>query len=252
MAENLAIITPTADRPEAIELCSKFVLRAIHRISEPVQWIIADGGKTKLRDIKRRFNALYIDAQPFEHPAENLCNNLLEAVSCVRSEKVVIMEDDEWYHKDYLRIVLENLSKGDVLFGVHPSIYYHLPSRRTWNANNRHHASLCCTSWCGQEITNAFIQILNTAFQLKSPWVDMKLWSEWHGKKLLHDQQRNAEWVNVGIKGLPGKPGIGFGHRPDGSKWLGDPRMQFLRNIIGDRDIRMYQALVEGRDNATG
>jgi len=47
----------------------------------------------------------------------------------------------------------------------------------------------------------------------------------------------NGTQTCIGIKGLPGTPGLGIGHRPKskpGRQWRPDPEMKILRQLIGD------------------
>jgi hypothetical protein len=61
-------------------------------------------------------------------------------------------------------------------------------------------------------------------------WVDMRLWSKLRG--VLHEDYRC-----VGIKGLPGRPGVGVGHHPGGAP---DPELNVLRDWVGDDDAWEY------------
>jgi hypothetical protein len=51
----------------------------------------------------------------------------------------------------------------------------------------------------------------------------------------------------IGIKGLPGRPGIGYGHRPDGRGWTGDPDGVKLSELVGAELAREYLALHDHR-----
>jgi hypothetical protein len=62
-----------------------------------------------------------------------------------------------------------------------------------------------------------------TICQKMSKFIDLELWKG--GKGRLFDTQ-----MTVGIKGLPGRPGIGAGHRMKGIR---DPKLVVLKKRIG-------------------
>ncbi|NOX54094.1 MAG: glycosyltransferase family 2 protein [Planctomycetes bacterium] len=69
--------------------------------------------------------------------------NLLAALQRVRHDKVVFVEDDDWYAPEYLAQMVRWLDQTD-LVGETGARYYHLPTRR-------HHL---CGASCPRGVVN--------------------------------------------------------------------------------------------------
>lgn len=118
---KLSIITCTGDRPEAFRLCQKWVAR---QTIDYHQWIVVDDGKEPLREIP--MGCSYIRRVPQSNdPPHTLCLNMREAFNYVKHEKVVIIEDDDWYSSNYLYI-MSSLLDNYHMVGVGSLIFYHV------------------------------------------------------------------------------------------------------------------------------
>ena len=95
------------------------------------------------------------------------------------------------------------------------------------NINNQH-ASLCSTGMKGDAL-KLFREVCKPGVQ----FIDIGLWREFKGSKILECGNRV-----VGIKGMPGRGGIGMGHKSDfaGKR---DPNFAILRSWIGS-DVKYY------------
>lgn len=233
---DVTLLTPTADRPRAITLCRRWVRRMIARAVEhnpglSVEWLIADGGQHPVRDHLavsltpglERFDVVYHRAHPHACPKRNFRFNLIGGLQDARGDVVLFIEDDDWYHAEYLCAQLRWLENVE-LAGEGRAKYYNLQSRRYRVNGNARHASLCQTAIRRAVVPRLVEQIRRD----RSAFVDMHLWR--HNPPPLHLTPHSQ--LCVGIKGLPGKAGIGIGHRlqddavdHDGSvlrRWLGE------------------------------
>jgi len=235
MTEGITLITPTGSRPESLERSWKYVSR--FKVDVPVQCIVVDdtyeGTSMKSRI---RINEIQCDLLFPSHkwkPGMNtLALNLLAAIPLVEHNCVLFIEDDDWYSPDYVIVMYEALQSGEIV-GEIPSRYYHIPSRRYRSMENKFHASLCQTG-----IRSTILPQLKTICEASAKFIDVRLWhvltTNNYFKHLLKTQNC------VGMKGLPGRPGIGIGHSPD-KDWQSDPDVTVLKSWIGE-DIELYAA----------
>lgn len=236
MTKGISLVTPTGGRKESLQRCVKYVERLIKPVDVPIEWIIVndseyqDSYKTKT---KTRINDIDIYAvQPFHiwSPGKNTqALNLLEACKHINYDYVIFIEDDDWYSPNHLINLYENLSDVD-LVGENPSRYYHVPSKSYRIMNNDRHTSLCQTG-----MKSTIIERLTRVCHRRPDLIDWHLWQTVCTKKVLETQNC------VGMKGLPGRPGIGIGHTPQRSlqSWTKDSDLSVLSQWIGD-DVKLY------------
>lgn len=225
----IQLLTATGARPEAFALCERWMARQDY-VGEVV-WIVVDDGPQPTRINKSPKGWLQVVIRPAPHwqPGQNTqARNLLkglEVVDCARP--LVIIEDDDWYAPDWLSTVVGQLGSND-LVGEGRARYYNVSSRRFQQLPNSSHSSLCSTAMQGSAI-NIFKHACNSG----QKFIDLRLWRNGRLRKKLFGGHRV-----VGLKGLPGRGGIGMGHReefgsPDdgGSKlreWIGEDAEAFL------------------------
>lgn len=225
----LTLLTATGCRPEAWAKCEQMALRQTY--DGPVHWIIVDDGEeaqpvTFKRD---KWSLSIIRPNPKWKPGNNTqARNLKEGLRLVKpTDKLVIWEDDDAYHPQWLERVDEWLNKAE-LVGEAPARYYNIQTKQAKKLNNRQHASLCCTAMMGFAI-ESFKKELKPNVQ----FIDINLWKNYKGKKALYPTQ-----LVTGIKGLPGRNGIGMGHKKEFSGIL-DADGAILKEWLGS-NINLY------------
>ena len=193
-----------------------------------VHWLVVDDGPEAQPVAFRRegWTLQVIRPTPAWKPGQNTqARNLLAGLAyCTAQDLVVCIEDDDWVATDWLTHVSEQLERAE-LVGEVRSRYYNIATRRAREMGNTGHASLCSTALRGRAI-----DALRKACQAGS-YIDMNLWRR-HPSRNLFGGHRV-----VGIKGLPGRGGIGMGHRDDFG--TPDPDGRVLREWIGE-DARHY------------
>lgn len=118
-SEGITVITCTGDRPEAFNLLRLWMK---NQIRQPDQWIVVDDGKTPLSNID---GFEYVRREPTNKDyTHTLCLNMLEAIERIRYEKIVIMEDDDWYSPIYIDFMEKQLEEMD-LVGFGNLIFYY-------------------------------------------------------------------------------------------------------------------------------
>lgn len=224
---SLSLITCTGGRPEAFALLEGWI--ADQNFHGAVQWIVVDDVEPAT---PTHLCQTVIRPKPFWKPGtENtLARNLLAGLEAVKAERVLFIEDDEAYLPGYLANMDAMLDEAAVC-GQMNSRYYHVGSRRYRTLENRQHASLCQTG-----IRADVIPRLQQICREGSLGIDLRLW---HAPGSL-----SHESDVVSMKGLPGRPGIGIGHRPAGSSWRVDVDGIVLREWLGEHGARKYANFV--------
>ena len=221
----LKIITPTGDRPLAWKLCQLYMARQTY--AGPVEWHVVDDGRVPLEvEFDRPGYTLHMHRLP-PMAGNSQARNMLHLLShCNAGDRVVIFEDDDHYAPDWLTTVDRELERAE-LVGECRARYYNVSTRQGRQLNNAGHASLCSTAVRGRAI-----DALRKACQSAPKFIDLQLWRRFPHRHLFGGHRV------VGIKGLPGRGGIGMGHDP---KFAGthDPDGALLREWIG-RDAELY------------
>ena len=202
----LTLLTTTGCRPEAWAICEKLMMRQTY--SGAIRWIVVDDGEQPQQITFKRENWLLmvVRPEPYWKPGQNTqARNLRAGLEFVEDhEKLVIIEDDDLYGSEYLQKVSEWLD-GAELVGECKARYYNYRTRKYRQLSNMHHASLCSSAMTGRAIDH-----LRKECRDNIQFIDINLWRNFHGKKQLYSSK-----MVVGIKGLPGRTGIGMGHKSE-------------------------------------
>ena len=228
----LTIITPTGERPYAFSLCKKMMERQTYQ--GPVRWIVVDDGTapSEISIRRRNFSLEVIRPSPLWRAGDNTQGRNLRAAldAADKNALLVFVEDDDWYSPEWLSEIERQSTKAE-LVGESRAIYYNVATRRVSHLRNEEHASLRCSAIRGAAI-DTFRDVLRTPYK----YYDMRLWGR-HADKAVFQTR-----LTVGMKGLPGRPGIALGH--DGRKGEFDKDGTVLRSLIGD-DADWYLPLYE-------
>lgn len=225
----LTLITPTGGRPECFAQCERYMQRQTIWGKEKIQWLVVDDseprtvctlGQTYLRGIK--------DWQPNINTQRY---NLDTAVPHIKGDKVFIIEDDDWYHPEYLESYSVLLDKFPIV-GEFNAKYYSVTKQAYKEMRNFEHASLCQTAF-RTEHTSLF----NYAIHSGNLYFDIDFWGFVTKNNLPYCAITNKN-LCIGMKNLPGKGGIGVGHTQ--KDYIYDANHARLRSWIGD-DVSFYQ-----------
>jgi hypothetical protein len=228
------VITCTGARPEAFALCEKYMRR---QTLKDWTWIVVDDYE---HATPCTMGQTVIRPEPF-WPGNSVHNTLnrnmvagLRAVGTGSEDYVIFVEDDDWYSPTYLAEQVAALSSfsDKQMVGQIPACYYHVKIGVYKVFDNRDHASLCQTAIRGT-LVPALIELCESG-----DWIDVTFW----GRKASVSHTYAGNKSVVGIKGLPGRPGVSAVHRTlGGSGWVGDPDGDTLRDWIGAEDALTYK-----------
>lgn len=208
--ERFATITPTRDRPKLLSFCREQLSR-----------------QTIQPDLK-----VFIDVKPTDDQPD-ITKRIKQGIELVKREGidiVYIVEDDDFYCKDYL----ERMQIGDNDFiGYQDTIYYHIKNRTWQGTTHPKHSSLFCTGFRISALDKLCWPADHVVF------LDIKLWEyardQWKKVKLMSHNPA------TGIKGH----GIGK-HGGKAHKWSmenKDPDMKYLRSRVEDYQFEFAQTL---------
>ena len=223
----ITCITPTGDRSEAFELCTMWMKS---QRKQPDQWIVIDDGYTPLSE-NLKTNCQYIRREPKENEGFTLTLNLRTAIPYIKYDKILIIEDDDWYGPDYISVMNHYLKKYD-LIGEMFARYYHITTMKHSRVINNKHASLCQTGFTSK-ILSKFISCLDG-----DPYVDIRFWESETG--YLIDDSSDLLKLHCAIKGLKGRNGIGTGHKEDSEYFQVDNGLKTLISWVGEENARIY------------
>lgn len=230
----ITLITPTGGRPAAFALCERWM--SAQRCPSLLQWIVVDDCDPPT---VRSYGQDFVRPEPLWRPGDNTqARNLLAAIPHIKGDRVLIIEDDDYYSPHYIERMLKALEDSPIV-GEIPSYYYNLKERSWRHNNNWINASLCQTAFRA-EMLPAFEEACRTGER----FIDLRFW-EWAMKNNAGGLIQEEMPLCVGMKGLPGRPGIGCGHTPNEYWPKDDERFSMLYRLCG-ADAGVYIDIARG------
>jgi hypothetical protein len=232
---NILLLTPTHGRPLCLLLLERWIRN--QTFTGTVTWCVVDSSPEPcLR---------YCGADVYVHQPQpggivsfrqNL-SRLLGIAGDTHFDRAFFLEDDVYYHPEYLDTFVKQSLAGNVeLYGNGETCDYNLRAGMFRYHTNTTHASLCNTGF-----THSLLPTVRKAFDSfhwNSADFDLYLWAQC-------DESRKQVWprtnLSVNLKCMPGEKGL-IGHDVWGMQ--ADPEYQLLKLFCG-ADWPVYQALVE-------
>jgi glycosyltransferase involved in cell wall biosynthesis len=221
---RVSVITPTADQPLGMLLLERYMAR---QTVQPDEWVVADDGVDPAR---LTMGQTHLVRKREHEGGRSLASNMLAAVSYAPGDMVIVFEHDDWYAPNHIEVCVERLRRSPAT-GSKFQRYYNV-EHRCWRRMLNVGSALCNTAFRAELVPN-MIRAANRCMSDASYGLDRAFWDSVSGGDV-----HEIDTV-VGIKGLPGRPGLGMGHRP-GDGWTADPEMAQLRDWIGD-DVENYR-----------
>jgi hypothetical protein len=250
---GITCITCTGDRPLAFSLCERWMK---NQIMQPNQWVIVDDGRIPSNKPNLDIVNYIYRAPKSNDPKHTMILNLEEAIKHITNEKIIIIEDDEYYSPTYISEMSKRLDQYE-LVGIGRSKYYYLPEFKYYQHDTFGHASLAQTGF-RKSFLSEIIKIL-----AGDSFLDVRLWEIVNGanaarqalpktitenisnnkRGLIFDDRENS--LYVGMKGLPGRVGIGSGHGNHGWYALDINRTVLKSWIPKEEDFQIYLNLLK-------
>jgi hypothetical protein len=231
-------LTPTGGRPEAFALCERWMKR---QTRQPDLWIVVDDVMPPTPRTMRQVAITPTDS--WTDGSSTQARNILAGLDFIEQEVpgehgILFIEDDDWYAPDYIEKQAARLEEAEMV-GEQPARYYHVRHAAYRAFEPTPHASLAATA-----IRSSMIPAVREACELAS-YIDMYLW-----RKYGHPQMLYNDTSVVGIKGMPGRPGVSAAHRREtGGYWTPDTGGAKLREWIGE-DSTVYKQFIGGQMQA--
>jgi hypothetical protein len=235
----ISLLTCTGARPEAFALLEGWIR---DQTFQSFEWIVVDDGP---EPTPVTMGQRVLRPKPFWDGSQHtLLRNLSVGLAAVRCDRILFIEDDEVYLPTYVERMAELMGRH-MLVGETPARYYNL---RHWAYRvlpNRTHASLCQTGM-QTALSEALIRLCARAAPAR-PFVDLELW-----RAVSSVADAGALLVPgsnvVSLKCLPGRGGIGIGHRVEPRHypgWTSDFDRKQLTQWIGADRVERVAATVK-------
>lgn len=218
------LLTPTGRRSEGFALLAGYINAQTY--TGPLIWIVVDDcdPATPIPAMREGIEVQVIRPGWRWMPGQNTQAACMDAgLGHVPDDaRLLVMEDDDLYLPEHVETMAAALGRAE-LVGEFGARYYNVATRRHRTIPSDRHASLAATGCRGDALA-----LLRDICARGSRRIDMELWHGYTGAKAA------LPMANVvGIKGLPGRAGIGVGHRPDFGQ--PDPSGNTLRAWVGER-----------------
>ena len=200
--KTVALITPTGGRHQAFALCERWIKNQTYR--GPLKWYVVDDcpyepteftmGQTKC-----------VAPKVWNKSINTHRYNMDSLLSAVKGDYVFIIEDDEYYAPTYIEEMLKLLSTAQIA-GISNDRYYHIKAKGHKLIGNWKHASLCRTALRAEALS-----LLYEAVHSGEYYFDIDLWRRVRDREVPLNLIANSG-LSIGIKGMPGRAGLGAGH----------------------------------------
>lgn len=226
--KSVSIICCTGERPEAFALCEKYLARQSYK--GRMHLIVVDDGNVS---VKCNLNQEYVRSPRLWTPDYNsqrdLMNLGLARALTANTDLVLFAEDDDFLAINYVEEMVKLLEVAPIAGGG-AAKYYHISAGwKQWG--NFKHASLASTG-----LRREYIPLMNQAVNSGELYFDVFFWA-------LAEKQKiprlifNDSNIHIGMKGLPGRKGIGAGHTK--KDYFFDANYTKLKEWVGE-DAKPY------------
>lgn len=245
----IALITPTGARAKQFMHCRQWMKKQTY--TGEVLWIIVDDALPVTTDcvtdeFRENWKIVKLYPRPQWMQGQNTqSRNILAGINYLKQnytketiQAIFIIEDDDYYKPIYLTEMVKRLGNYEAI-GETRTIYYNVIWRRFIANANTIHSSLFQTalSWDG---------IPALLGSLKDKFIDARFWRLVKNKYLF-----SAGNLAIGIKGLPGRAGIGAGHQKNYAMHP-DMNLVHLKKLIGNEDAEIYGGYYTNRNGDNG
>lgn len=168
---------------------------------------------------------------------KSLSRNLIRGLEMANGEIIIICEDDDWYGPEHIKECIDHLAADKIrATGTIWQRYYHLPSlsHRTF----KNVGSALCSTAFHRDFLPKMMESAQWCGDNNRKGLDRRFWDSLDPEeKDIFEPEHNQV---IGMKGLPGRFGIGVGHQPRGFE--DDQDTNILREWVGE-DARIYLEL---------
>lgn len=219
---KIATITPTrGDRPTFFDRCKFYINR---QTIKPDKIIIIDyPPKNNQFDLIERYR------KGFEEAFRGGC------------DLVFPFEDDDWYHRNYIKTILNiwAINKPPMI-GILNIIYYHLKYKKYKFIKRANRSAMSCSAFT-KSILNIPWEGIGESYGNPNA-LDWFLWEKFKGMAI-----NLLQPFVIGIKHNIGLCAGRYGHTSKEFYPNNDSEMVWLKNTIDNQSFNFYQKLIDGK-----
>lgn len=234
----ITLITPGGGRPQAFALCERFMSKQTIWGKEDIQWIVADDNE-KDPVVCTLGQEHIFGGLRWKSGINTLRYNLAAALPLIKGDEIFIIENDDLYKPQYLEVMSSFLKQAD-LVGFTNVTYYSLATKGFMEMHNQQHASLCCSAF-----KKTYLPHFERALHSGEQFFDIKLWGNARRARHKYLLFSGMDNISVGIKGTPGRSGIGVGHEQT-APFIADPHFVKLAELVGNEYVQDYKNMLKG------
>lgn len=231
---SVTVITPTGFRHKVWPIMERYMARQTY--TGEIQWIVVSDDPPE-NPTPCTMGQTYIQGPlKWKSGFNTQRYNFAAAIPEVKGDLVLILEDDDYFAPNYIEVFVDMLKHAQ-LVGECDCTYYSLHNKSFKEMSNHRHASLTQTGF-----RRKYLPFFERAVHSGEIYMDIALWNyardKFH-KKILFSGMN----LLVGMKGLPGRTGIGVGHRA--VDFTPDHDYTQLKKLVGPEDAKVYIDLMK-------
>jgi hypothetical protein len=245
----IVTITPTGDRLSQFEICYSLMM---NQTIKPDKWFIIDDGACKLQNIVEgkigNTEIVMIRHEPDPNKI-TLKRNLMSVLDRLNiDDKIIIIEDDDYYPNTYIETMSRLLDEYTVVGGLTRK-YYNLNFKSYWEFKRLLYGTLHSTAFKATTQTLGFIrEVCSNEIGYK---VDIEFWRMVKKEGVSNFLHSDSRVQVIGVKGWPaGRKGANSdSHVRRKSKYIRDKNLDKLNCYFGSFSQK-YEAFLsnEGSD----
>lgn len=200
---KITLITPTRYRSKCFSILAECL--ANQDFQDDVQWIaVCDGGADKYTVPSSC--EFYTRDPSADGDRPSICQNYLEGLKHAKHDRVLFVEDDEIYHRHYLKTFDRWLDDHDMV--AESNAHYYNVSFYQYAQLQNENGSLCQTGVKGE----ALDYFKHTCETWKDCYIDIAIWTYFEGSKKWYPYEgcvvsTKQAWADDGHRGY------GIGHQ---------------------------------------
>lgn len=226
----ITLITLTGGRQQCFSMLEKFIKAQTYIVSAQTQWLVVDDCTPPT---ECTLGQTYIKGPRAWEPGLNTQRyNMEAAISKVKGDVVLVLEDDDFYAPGYIQAMMDHLAYSEVV-GIGNAKYYNVGVPGYKYLRNYVHAALSMTAFHAKHL-----KILKAAVDSGEFYFDAYLWRRVMDTRIPFTMVTNNT-LSIGFKGMPGRDGLTHSHR-EKKDYLYDTNYAKLREWLGI-NFKMYE-----------
>ena len=246
MSYEIAVITPTKDRPEQLSL----VIDCMNNQTlKPDMWVIVDDGREPIPSVI--LNKINVPYKYIHYKSEwriSTCLNSAKCFEAVEAKKYIFFDDDDYYPSTYIENFSKLLVKENEMLSNIRTTDYRLSTAyyrvRFKTEEQLRIGDLVCqwhdSAIMGEALKEEMIKALRSS--VNYGYNDVTCWRKiFQPKKYLCSLTDFGEWSSIGLKDYGvGNPGTIKEHRHNVDMIPDDDNYSFFKSKLGE-DWKKYE-----------